>query len=164
MLADVRTQFQANIGEVAVAMANMPRYRDLRLGDLIHILVEPMLRHRVAIAKASSEGRTMGVAIWASVSREVDADIRQQVQAGVFPIRLKQEDWNSGDSYWLLDLIAPTQAAATAVLASFRQVVGDNPVHMHPMVSGLVDPQVLSAMRVRPQPSQAQAACRHCCW
>ena len=47
-----------------------------------------------------------GVAIWASVSAEVDAEIRQQIQAGVFPVRLKAEAWNSGKINWLIDVIA----------------------------------------------------------
>jgi hypothetical protein len=37
-----------------------------------------------------------GIAIWASVSTEVDARIRAQVKARVFPVKLKPEDWTSG--------------------------------------------------------------------
>jgi hemolysin-activating ACP:hemolysin acyltransferase len=166
MPMELRAQFQANVGEVAMAMANMPRYRDQKLGDLLHILVEPMLRHRVAIARSTGNpnaggkaGETAGVAIWASVSPEVDANIHEQVKAGAFPIRLKPEDWNSGEIHWLLDIIAPDQSAATAVLTGFRQIAKDAIVHVHPLVSRLVDPQVLSGMRVpNAQPSQPQAA------
>jgi hemolysin-activating ACP:hemolysin acyltransferase len=68
----------------------------------------------------------------------------------VFPIRLKAEDWNSGETTWLLDVIAPSQKVATAVLASFKQVVKDKPVRIHPLVSQLVDPAVLEKMKVRP--------------
>ena len=54
-----------------------------------------MIRDRVAIAKSGGEGKieeTAGIAIWASVSDEVDAKIREQIQARIFPIRLKSED------------------------------------------------------------------------
>ena len=54
------------------------------------------------------EGTLSGIAIWASVSEEVDAKIREQIRAGTFPVRLQSGDWNSGNINWLLDVIAPT--------------------------------------------------------
>jgi hemolysin-activating ACP:hemolysin acyltransferase len=52
----------------------------------------------------------------------VDAKITEQVKAGVFPVRLANEDWTSGDKVWLLDVIAGDRKAATAVLANFRRL------------------------------------------
>ena|SRR5581483_10301703 len=83
-------------------------------------------------------------------SEAVDAKIREQIQARVFPVRLKAEDWNSGETVWLLDVIAPSQKVATAVLANFKQVVKDKPIRIHPLVGQLVDPAVLEKMKVRP--------------
>jgi hemolysin-activating ACP:hemolysin acyltransferase len=148
-----KTRLQASIGEVVLAMLNLPRYRNQTLADLMHLVVEPMTRDRIAIAKAGGEGKveeTAGIAIWASVSDEVDAKIREQIQARVFPVRLKSEDWASGETTWLLDVIAPSQKVATAVLANFKQVVKDKPVRIHPLVSQLVDPAVLEKMKVKP--------------
>ncbi|MEH2533413.1 cytolysin-activating lysine-acyltransferase [Bradyrhizobium sp. AZCC 1588] len=148
-----KTKIQAGVGEVVLAMLNLPRYRNQTLADVMHLVVEPMTRDRIAIAKAGGEGKveeTAGIAIWASVSEEVDAKIREQIQARVFPIRLKADDWTSGETTWLLDVIAPSQKVATAVLANFKQVVKDKPVRIHPIVSQLVDPAVLEKMKVRP--------------
>jgi cytolysin-activating lysine-acyltransferase len=148
-----KTRIQANVGEVVLAMMNLPRYRHQTLADVMHLVVEPMTRDRIAIARAGGEGKveeTAGIAIWASVSEAVNAKIREQIQARVFPIRLKAEDWNSGETAWLLDVIAPSQKVATAVLASFKQVVKDKPIRIHPIVSQLVDPAVLEKMKVRP--------------
>ncbi|CAN7201209.1 toxin-activating lysine-acyltransferase [Bradyrhizobium sp. LjRoot220] len=148
-----KTRIQASVGEVVLAMLNLPRYRNQTLADVMHLVVEPMTRDRIAIAKSGGEGKmeeTAGIAIWASVSEEVDAKIREQIQARVFPVRLKAEDWNSGETYWLLDVIAPSQKVATAVLANFKQVVKDKPVRIHPIVTQLVDPAVLEKMKVRP--------------
>ncbi|MFL9498838.1 toxin-activating lysine-acyltransferase [Rhodopseudomonas palustris] len=148
-----RTKIQASVGEVVLVMLNLPRYRNQTLADVIHLVVDPMIRDRIAIAKSGGDGKleeTAGIAIWASVSDEVDAKIREQIQARVFPIRLKAEDWNSGDTHWLLDVIAPSQSVATAVLTNFKQVVKDKPVRIHPIVSQLVDPAVLDKMKVRP--------------
>ena len=150
-IAAFRTRIQANVGEVVLSMLNLPRYRHQSIGDLMHLVVEPMLRDRIAIAKSGGEGKleeTAGIAIWASVSDEVDAKIREQIQARTFPIRLKADDWASGDTHWLLDVIAPSQKIATAVLANFKQVVKDKPVRIHPIVGQLVDAAVLEKMRV----------------
>jgi cytolysin-activating lysine-acyltransferase len=54
------------------------------------------------------------------MSDAVDVKIREQVRAGVFPVRLTGEEWTSGETAWLLDVIAPSQRVATAVLANFR--------------------------------------------
>jgi cytolysin-activating lysine-acyltransferase len=148
-----KAKIQASVGEVVLAMLNLPRYRNQSLADVMHLVVEPLTRDRIAIAKVGGEGKleeTAGIAIWASVSDEVDAKIREQIQARVFPVRLKAEDWNSGETTWLLDVIAPSQKVATAVLANFKQVVKDKPVRIHPLVSQLVDPAVLEKMKVRP--------------
>jgi cytolysin-activating lysine-acyltransferase len=152
-IAAFKTRMQASIGEVVLAMMNLPRYRYQTLADVMHLVVEPMTRDRIAIARAGGEGKveeTAGIAIWASVSDAVDAKIREQIQARVFPIRLKAEDWNSGETTWLLDVIAPSQKVATAVLANFKQVVKDKPIRIHPIVSQMVDPAVLEKMKVRP--------------
>ena len=148
-----KAKIQASVGEVVLAMLNLPRYRNQSLADVMHLVVEPLTRDRIAIAKAGGEGKveeTAGIAIWASVSDEVDAKIREQIQARVFPVRLKAEDWTSGETTWLLDVIAPSQKVATAVLANFKQVVKDKPIRIHPLVSQLVDPAVLEKMKVKP--------------
>lgn len=39
----------------------------------------------------------------------------------MFPIRLKAEDWQSGDINWLLDVIAPNKKTTASVIANFKQ-------------------------------------------
>ena len=90
-------------------MMNLPRYRHQTLGDLTHLVLDPMMRDRISIARRGVEGQPpvdddiAGIAIWASVSDSVDAKITEQVKAGVFPVRLANEDWVSGDKVWLPD-------------------------------------------------------------
>src|SRR5262249_61282064 len=91
-------------------------------------------------------GDIAGVAIWASVSEEVDASIREQIKAGVFPLRLKAEAWNSGSINWLFDVIAPNGKTAAAVIANFKQVVKGGSLHLHPIVTRLVDAETLQKM------------------
>ena len=157
-IAELRTRVQLNTGQAVLAMMNLPRYRHQSLGDLTHLLLDPMMRDRLAIAHRTVDGKPQGdddvaaIAIWASVSDAVDAKISEQVKAGVFPVRLASEDWASGETVWLLDVIAGDRKAATGVLANFRQLSGERAVKIHPLVARLIDPDVLDKLRSAANP------------
>jgi cytolysin-activating lysine-acyltransferase len=158
-LSELRTRIQSSVGQVVLAMVNLPRYRNQTLADLTHLVLEPLLRDRLAIATARSkdEGNAegnigenlAGIAIWATVNEAGDAKIREQIKGGAFPVRLSSEDWVSGDILWLLDVIAPNRKLATAVLANFSQVARDKPVNIHPIVARSVEPELLEKMKVK---------------
>ena len=157
-IAELRSRVQLNTGQVVLAMMNLPRYRHQTLGDLTHLVLDPMTRDRLAIAHRTVEGKpegeedVAGIAIWASVSDSVDAKITEQVKAGVFPLRLANEDWASGDTVWLLDVIAGDRKAATAVLANFRQLSGERAVKIHPLVARMIDQDVLEKLKGNQHP------------
>ncbi|MEL7469553.1 MAG: toxin-activating lysine-acyltransferase [Pseudomonadota bacterium] len=153
-ITQLRSTIRENFGKVAMAMMMVPRYRAQTLADLNHLLLDPMLQDRIAIAypgKADDKsGPDMtGFAIWASVSEEVDTKVREQVANGVFPVRLKPEEWNSGEINWLLDVIAPDRKTTATVIANFRQVVKGGELRLHPVVARMVEPEVLEKMGAR---------------
>lgn len=150
-LAGLRSQVRENFGKIAMAMMALSRYRYQTISDLQHLVLEPLLMDRVALAYPQSEEQAnrdvTGMAIWASVSEEVDAKIREQIRAGVFPIRLKSDEWNSGDINWLFDVIAPDQTTTTRVLANFKQVIKEGgDLRLHPLIGRLVDAETLKKM------------------
>lgn len=150
-IAAVRTHIRESFGKVVMAMMMLPRYRNQTLADLQHLVLEPLMRDRVAIAypggeKAGALADMTGLAIWASVNEEADARIREQIQAGTFPIRLKNEDWTSGDINWLLDVVAPDQRTTANVIANFKQVVKEGNLRLHPIITRLVDAETLTKM------------------
>ena len=150
-LAGVRGQIRESFGSIVMSMMVLPRYRHQSLADLQHLVLEPLIRDRIAMAwPARREEDPLadmaGVAIWASVSDEVDQRITEQVKAGVFPIRLKPEDWTSGTNNWLLDVIAPDARATARVIANFKQVVKDGSLKLHPLIARLVEPETLKKM------------------
>ena len=154
-ISEIRSKVNETFGQVALAMMAIPRYRHQSVGDLNHILLEPLIRDRVAIANSSktddpTKAPLAGVAIWASVSDEVDTKIREQIKAGVFPIRLKGDEWNSGTNNWLLDIIAPNQQLTTAVIGNFKQVIKEGDLKIHPLITRLVDPEALQKMGAAP--------------
>lgn len=161
-IAEVRAKLHETFGKVTLALLSTPRYRNLAISDLAQLVLDPLMRDRIAIATAAKdgapiEGTLSGIAFWASVSEAVDAKIREQIKAGAFPVRLQPEDWNSGKINWLLDVIAPNQRLTTAVIANFRHVlpktdaagaVGD--LRIHPIVTRLVDAETLKKMGAAP--------------
>jgi hemolysin-activating ACP:hemolysin acyltransferase len=149
-IAGLRSHVRESFGKVVMAMMMLPRYRHQTLGDLQHLVLEPLIRDRIAIAQRAGEGvqaqDIAGVAIWASVSDEADARLREQIKGGVWPLRLKAEDWTSGDNNWLLDVIAPDQRSTASVIANFRQVVKEGSLKLHPLITRLVDQETLEKM------------------
>lgn len=150
-IAAVRSQVRESFGKIAMAMMALPRYRHQTIADLQHLVLEPLMRDRIAIAYPAKAEKSeisdiAGLAIWASVSEEVDAKIREQAKAGVFPVRLAADDWNSGEINWLLDVIAPNQKATASVIANLRQVMKEGDLRMHPIVARLIDPETLEKM------------------
>ena len=149
----MRTRFAASFSQVVISLMSSPRYRHQSIADLEHLVTEPLMRNRIAIATAKAakgldQGQMVGLAYWAKVSEEVENKIKEQIANSVFPIRLKPEDWESGDRLWLLDVVAPNRQAATAVLANFRQIAKDGQVALHPVVSSVVDPEILKKLVV----------------
>ena len=151
---DARYRIQAAVGQVVLALSSTPRYRQLPFSELQPLVLDPLLRDRVALASARAEdgspipGGIAGIAFWASVSDEVDAKIREQITAGTFPVRLRSEDWASGERIWLLDIVAPSQKAASAVLINFKQIAKTGEIRLHPMVTRQVDPEILKQMNI----------------
>jgi len=150
-IAELRTQVRESFGQVVMAMMNLPRYRHQSLGDLAQLVLEPLIRDRIAIARPAKDEPGMltdvaGFAIWASVSEEVDLKIRDQIKAGSFPVRLKPEDWQSGSINWLLDVIAPDRKTTGRVIANFGRVVKKGDLRLHPQITGLVEPEMLEKM------------------
>lgn len=151
-IAELRSGVREAFGKVVMALMVLPRYRHQTLADLQHMVLEPLIRDRIALAKpATAKAGPLidfsGLAIWASVSEDVDAKIREQIKAGVFPIRLKPEDWASGEINWLLDVIAPDKASTGRVLANFGRVVKGGDLRLHPLVAGLVDEETAQKLK-----------------
>ncbi|WP_281241188.1 toxin-activating lysine-acyltransferase [Ruegeria halocynthiae] len=129
-----------------MAFMVLPRYRHQSIADLQHLVLDPLIRDRIAMAYEANEDRAndvAGMAIWASVSEQVDKKIREQIKVGVWPLRLKPEDWVSGEFNWLLDVIEPDQKTTMRVLANFKQVAKNGDLRLHPVIGRLVDKETL---------------------
>ena len=149
-IAGLRSHVRESFGKVVMSMMMLPRYRHNTLADLQHLVLEPLTRDRIAIAQrqdADPAGQDIaGVAVWASLSDEAEGRLREQISAGTWPVRLKPEDWNSGQNNWLIDVIAADRKATASVIANFRQVVKEGSLKLHPLITRLVDEETLKSM------------------
>jgi hemolysin-activating ACP:hemolysin acyltransferase len=162
-LGSLRAALRENFGKAVMAMMALPRYRSQMLGDLQHLVLDPMIADRFAFAYPGKPEETVagdmaGFAIWASVTPEVDARIREQIAQGVFPVRLKPGDWAAGEINWLLDVVAPDRATTSSVVANFRRLAKGGELRLHPGVLRLVDPETLERMGVRRASASARGA------
>ncbi|GAB1715793.1 MAG: hypothetical protein NTAFB05_08350 [Nitrobacter sp.] len=143
------------IGEVVSILLPVPRYRHLAIQDIEWIVIAPLLQNHLAVVSASRKGhegtQLVGALMWAKVSPDVDRNIREQIRSGVFPVRLKPDEWSSGDIVWLLDVIAPTKSLATRLVAEIgRDRFRDTPVNAHPLLKKLIDSKALRDLVVKP--------------
>ena len=159
----LRATLREGFGKAVMAMMMMPRYRSQMLADLQHLVLEPMIKDRLAFAYPKAEEGApppdmAGFAIWASVPPEVDVRIREQIAAGVFPVRLRPEDWDGGEINWLLDVVAQDRETVHRVITGFRHVAKEGELHLHPLISRLADPETLEKMGARKGPRTAGEA------
>ncbi len=109
-------------GEIVALLARSPKYRHLTLADLEWLVLPPLLSNQFRVVSAQVKGQAgfqlpLGVAFWAFVSPEVAAKLEAQKKDGAV-FRLAPPEWKSGDIPWLLDIVAPPEAAK----AMYRQL------------------------------------------
>ena len=63
-------------------------------------------------------------------------------------MRLRTDEWTGGKINWLLDVIAPNERMATAVIANFKQVIKDGDLRIHPLVGKIVGKETLEKLGV----------------
>ena len=97
--------------QIITVLMRSPRYRHYTLGDLEWLVIPPLLTGQFTVANASLQqnGVTVPVAIalWASVSAEVDKKLSENLH---LPIRLRPDEWRSGDVLWLIEAVGDQRA------------------------------------------------------
>ncbi len=158
-VAQHREKVRSGLADILPMLMLIKRYRHLSLADMEWLVVSPMLQNRIALArivpdgveKGSARPILRGFAFWASLDEATEAKVKEQIGAQVFPIRLRADEWQSGDRVWLLDIVAESRDIATQLFIEFGKSpeVG-GPFHSHPIISSLVDNNVLDSVQ-KPQ-------------
>ncbi len=86
-------------GQAVWLLTQSPTHKNFFLSDLEWMVMPPVVLRQFRIFPGKNQ--PLGMALWAKISEEVE----DRLLAG--NMRISPQDWNSGDRYWLLDLIAP---------------------------------------------------------
>ena len=94
----------ATFGEITSLLMRTPSHKLEPMGDLEWLVVPAILTGQFTLVESQSktQGFTapIAVALWAFVSPEVDRRLTENISA---PIRLRMEEWKSGDIPWLVE-------------------------------------------------------------
>lgn len=152
-LAQHRDVVRAGLADILPMLMLVSRYKHLSLSDMEWAVVSPLLQNRIAMARSVPDGpgtpTLKAFALWATVDAQTEDKIKDQIGAQVFPIRLRADEWRSGDRVWLLDVISESRDLATQLFIEFGKSpdVGGS-FQTHPIISSLVDKDVLGATKV----------------
>jgi cytolysin-activating lysine-acyltransferase len=143
-LHQTRALLHRTYGQIILALSHVQHYQNVPLSSLSVLILEPLLQDRLVLARSSQDSNPLeddgllGIVVWATVSEAVDAKIKEQIKAKRFPVKLEREDWRSGDIHWLLDVIAPNEAAARKVIVGLGKIIKAKKLHVHPRVQKLL--------------------------
>ena len=106
----------AGFGEIVSVLMRSPHYKHYSLTDLEWLVVPPLLANQFSLAEARTKDGAIpspvGVALWAMVSEEVDEKLSQNLDR---PLRLRPDEWTSGNIPWLIDAIGPPDVVKAMV-------------------------------------------------
>ncbi len=86
-------------GEIVWLMSQSAAHKHFAIADLEWMVMPAVLLNQYCLFH--DQARPVGAALWAFLSEEAEAKL------SLNPVRLRPDDWNSGDRCWLVDLIAP---------------------------------------------------------
>ncbi len=96
------------LGEMTWLLTQSPLHRVLQIGDLEWLVMPPLIHQQFYIFRDGD--RPVGLALWAKCNAAAEAKLdRGMIEP---ENRLTPEEWKSGDSVWLADLVAPFADAA----------------------------------------------------
>lgn len=118
----------AAFARIVSVLMRAPQYKTFALADLEWLVMPPLLLGQFAVLDARIEGVPLpmpaAVALWASVSKEVDARL-SDIAA---PMRLSADEWRSGEILWLFDVVGEPAAAAHLLTGLRHGAFKDRPL------------------------------------
>ncbi len=121
----------ATIGDCAVVFSKSPAHKHYSLADIEWMILPAVVSGQVYVAEAQHKeiGARVPVAVvlWARVSAETDQ--RLTASSGQ-KIRLRPDEWQSGDILWIIDVAGDPQAIESALRQLAVTVFKDRPAKL----------------------------------
>lgn len=124
-------QAAAALGEIVSLLMRSPTEKHHALSDLEWMVLPAVMTGQYAVADAQSKqtGAVMpvGAVLWAFVSPEID---RQLSETAVQPLKLKPQDWRSGEIPWIIMAIGDPKVLGGLLQNLAKNVFKDKPPKM----------------------------------
>ncbi|WP_161973791.1 toxin-activating lysine-acyltransferase [Hwanghaeella grinnelliae] len=88
------------LGEIAWLMTMTPSHRYFFLADMEWLIMTPVVLAQYRLFRDDG-GKPAGLVLWA----KIDDETEERLKAGA--TRLRPQDWNSGENYWVIDILDP---------------------------------------------------------
>lgn len=106
------------LGEMTWLLGQSPIHKHFSIGDMEWMVMPALMLEQYRIfrgnpnpAKEGEEQQPgnmpMGMALWAMLSEAAEQKLNDMVMGGKGPVKLRPDEWRSGDRLWLIDLVAP---------------------------------------------------------
>lgn len=94
------------LAQIVKLMLQSPNHRNFSLSDLEWMVLPALSTGQLAMAETRPDDagirQPLAVLFWASVSPEIDQRLSANLDA---PVRLRPDEWRSGDILWITDMI-----------------------------------------------------------
>ena len=129
--AAISKLISASIGDLVVVMSKSPAHKHYSLADIEWMVLPPVLAGQVYVAEATMTEMgfraPVAAVTWARVSAEVDAKLREGAGR---QIRLRPDEWTSGDIFWLIDIIGDPRGLSVALRWLLDEPFKDRPAYV----------------------------------
>ena len=125
----------AVLGEIVWLMSQSPLHKQFFISDLEWFVMTPALLQQFRLYY--DQQKPIGVVLWASVSDEVAERLAQGTT------KLRPQDWKSGDTLWVVEVIAPFGGAEEMVKDLKEKVFPEREIRFLAMTNGKQEIRVL---------------------
>jgi hemolysin-activating ACP:hemolysin acyltransferase len=118
--SDIAIRQSVAFAQIVSVMSRASTHKYFTFADIEWLVIPPLVTGQFAVAEAKPQGNgpalPVALAFWAHVSPAVDKRLSENLDA---PLRLRPDEWQSGDILWLVDIVGDRR-----VLGGFLRQLG----------------------------------------
>ncbi len=109
------------LGEITWLLTQSPAHKGFFISDIEWMIMVPVMLQQFRLFY--DKDKPVGVVLWAKISK----DVEERLMAG--NVRMRPQDWTSGETVWIVEVIAPFGGHAEMVKDFKTETFKDTPVH-----------------------------------